>query len=135
MHVHLPAACHWHQQRQRLTPDMTTSKGFTNLSCQVSAAGAAELQVCVMVAIRACARCWWCAGDMLGLGALTLPSVFARLGWLPASVLLALCALGTLMSGRLFARMAQQVEQAIWPHDTQMSACLTGPWSHLAEGP
>ena len=78
---------------------------------------------------------WRCAGDMLGLGALTLPSVFARLGWLPASVLLAACALGALMSGRLFARMAQQVRQAHWPHDTQMSACLTDPWSHLAEGP
>ena len=95
--------------------------------------------LCVMVAIRACARCWWCAGDMLGLGALTLPSVFARLGWLPASVLLAACALGALMSGRLFARMAQQVWQAHWQahchHDAQMSACLTGPWSHLAEGP
>ena len=54
---------------------------------------------------------------MLGLGALTLPSVFARLGWLPASVLLAACALGALMSGRLFARMAQQVWQALCPRD------------------
>ena len=89
----------------------------------------------VLLAIRDCSRRWWCAGDMLGLGALTLPSVFARLGWLPASVLLALCALGALMSGRLFARMAQQVRQALCPHDTQMSTCLTGPWSHLAEGP
>lgn len=52
---------------------------------------------------------WGCAGDMLGVGALTLPSVFVRLGWLPASVLLAVCALGTLYSGRLFAAMAQQV--------------------------
>ena len=57
-------------------------------------------------------QCCWYAGDMLGLGALTLPSVFARLGWLPACVLLAVCALGALMSGRLFARMAQQVWQA-----------------------
>ena len=48
-------------------------------------------------------------GDMLGLGALALPSVFARLGWLPASVLLAACALGALYSGRLFTAMAQQV--------------------------
>ena len=46
---------------------------------------------------------------MLGLGALALPSVFARLGWLPASVLLAACALGALYSGRLFTAMAQQV--------------------------
>lgn len=50
-----------------------------------------------------------CSGDMLGLGALGLPSVFARLGWLPASVLLAVCAIGSLYSGRLFAIMAQQV--------------------------
>ncbi len=48
-------------------------------------------------------------GDMLGLGALALPSVFARLGWLPASALLAACALGALYSGRLFTAMAQQV--------------------------
>lgn len=46
---------------------------------------------------------------MLGLGALTLPSVFVRLGWLPASALLAVCALGALYSGRLSAAMAQQV--------------------------
>ena len=50
-----------------------------------------------------------CPGDMLGLGALALPSVFARLGWLPATVLLAVCALGALYSGRLFTIMAQQV--------------------------
>lgn len=72
---------------------------------------------------------------MLGLGALTLPSVFARLGWLPASVLLALCALGALMSGRLFARLAQQVWQARCPQDALMCACLTGLCSRLAEGP
>ena len=46
---------------------------------------------------------------MLGLGALALPSVFARLGWLPAVLLLAACALGALYSGRLFTLMAQQV--------------------------
>ena len=46
---------------------------------------------------------------MLGLGALALPSVFARLGWLPAAALLAACALGALYSGRLFTTMAQQV--------------------------
>ena len=42
-------------------------------------------------------------GDMFGLGALSLPSVFARLGWLPATALLLLFSAATIYSSRLFA--------------------------------
>ena len=52
------------------------------------------------------------AGDMLGLGSLTLPSVFARLGWIPALIVIVVCGLGTLYSGRLFALLATKVMQA-----------------------
>ena len=45
------------------------------------------------------------AGDMLGLGSLTLPSAFARVGWVVALVLMALCCAGTLYSGRLFTML------------------------------
>ena len=46
---------------------------------------------------------------MLGLGSLTLPSVFARLGWIPALIVVAICGLGTMYSGRLFALLATKV--------------------------
>lgn len=46
---------------------------------------------------------------MLGLGSLTLPGVFARVGWIPALILFALCAIGTIYSGRLFTLMAEMV--------------------------
>ena len=46
------------------------------------------------------------AGDMLGLGSLTLPAVFARLGWAPALAVIAICVIGTLYSGRLFTLLA-----------------------------
>ena len=49
------------------------------------------------------------AGDMLGLGSLTLPSAFARLGWVFALVLMGLCCAGTLYSGRLFTMLTLQV--------------------------
>lgn len=42
-------------------------------------------------------------GDMFGLGALSLPSVFARFGWLPATALLLLFSAATIYSSRLFA--------------------------------
>jgi len=48
---------------------------------------------------------------MLGLGSLTLPSVFARLGWIPALIVIVVCGLGTLYSGRLFALLATKVIQ------------------------
>ena len=48
-------------------------------------------------------------GDMLGLGSLTLPSVFARLGWIPAILVVLLCGLGTVWAGRLFALLAVKV--------------------------
>jgi len=51
------------------------------------------------------------AGDMLGLGTLTLPSAFARLGWVLALALVALCAAGTLYSGRLFTMLTLKVAQ------------------------
>ena len=46
---------------------------------------------------------------MLGLGSLTLPSAFARLGWVFALVLMGLCCAGTLYSGRLFTMLTLQV--------------------------
>ena len=46
---------------------------------------------------------------MLGLGSLTLPSVFARLGWIPAVAVVMLCGLGTVWAGRLFALLAVKV--------------------------
>lgn len=52
---------------------------------------------------------------MLGLGSLTLPSVFARLGWAPALAVIAICALGTIYSGRLFTLL---VEKASLPCNT-----------------
>ncbi len=48
---------------------------------------------------------------MLGLGTLTLPSAFARLGWVLALALVALCAAGTLYSGRLFTMLTLKVAQ------------------------
>jgi hypothetical protein len=67
------------------------------------------------------------AGDMFGLGTLTLPADFARLGWLLGGGIIALCAAGTLYSGRLFTLLALQVMSVlfclpsmqdcrIWPH-------------------
>jgi hypothetical protein len=50
---------------------------------------------------------------MLGLGSLTLPGVFARLGWIPALILFCLCAVGTIYSGRLFTLLAQMVSVAL----------------------
>ena len=43
---------------------------------------------------------------MFGLGALSLPGAVARLGLWPALAALALCCLGVMYSGRLFARLA-----------------------------
>ena len=51
-------------------------------------------------------------GDMFGLGSLTLPADFARLGWLPGGAAMALCAAGTLYSGRLFTALAENVRAA-----------------------
>ncbi|CAL5228546.1 g11700 [Coccomyxa viridis] len=51
-------------------------------------------------------------GDMLGLGSLTLPSVFARLGWIPALIVVIVCGFGTMYSGRLFALLATKVSNA-----------------------
>lgn len=45
-------------------------------------------------------------GDMFGLGTLTLPADFARLGWAVALPVIGLCALGMLYSGVLFGRLA-----------------------------
>lgn len=59
---------------------------------------------------RACGRH---AGDMLGLGSLTLPSAFARLGWVFALVLMGLCCAGTLYSGRLFTMLTLQVRRCL----------------------
>lgn len=49
------------------------------------------------------------AGDMFGLGTLTLPASFARLGWLPALLFILLCLFGTIYTGRLFTLLARQV--------------------------
>ena len=51
-------------------------------------------------------------GDMFGLGALSLPSVFARLGWLPATFLLLLFSAATVYSGRLFALLCALAPRA-----------------------
>ena len=51
-------------------------------------------------------------GDMFGLGALSLPSVFARLGWLPATALLLLFSAATVYSGRLFALLCALAPRA-----------------------
>ena len=50
---------------------------------------------------------------MLGLGSLTLPSAFARLGWVFALVLMGLCCAGTLYSGRLFTMLTLQVRRRL----------------------
>lgn len=55
---------------------------------------------------------------MLGLGSLTLPSAFARVGWVVALVLMALCCAGTLYSGRLFTMLtlkARGLTLHTWP--------------------
>lgn len=54
---------------------------------------------------------WVVVGDMLGLGSLTLPSVFARLGWIPALIVIVICGVGTMYSGRLFALLATKVRR------------------------
>jgi hypothetical protein len=64
-------------------------------------------------------------GDMLGLGSLTLPAVFARLGWLPALAVIALCVVGTLYSGRLFTLLALKARDSV---------CLQRYCSACAEG-
>ena len=66
------------------------------------------------------------AGDMLGLGSLTLPSVFARLGWIPALLVVLFCGLGTLYSGRLFALLATKASSS---RPAWHGACLKGPSS------
>jgi len=48
-------------------------------------------------------------GDMFGLGTLTLPADFARLGWAVALPVIALCALGMVYSGVLFGRLASHL--------------------------
>ena len=65
------------------------------------------------------------AGDMLGLGSLTLPSVFARLGWIPALIVVIICGLGTMYSGRLFALLASKVRhpQGLYDGLYQFLAC------------
>ena len=45
-------------------------------------------------------------GDMFGLGTLTLPADFARLGWAIALPVIAICAVGMVYSGVLFGRLA-----------------------------
>ena len=45
-------------------------------------------------------------GDMFGLGTLTLPADFARLGWAVALPVITVCALGMVYSGILFGRLA-----------------------------
>jgi hypothetical protein len=44
-------------------------------------------------------------GDMFGLGSLTLPADFVRLGWIPALVLLILFGIGDIYSGLLYTRL------------------------------
>lgn len=56
--------------------------------------------------------CLHSIGDMLGLGSLTLPSVFARLGWAPALAVIAICALGTIYSGRLFTLLVEKASSS-----------------------
>lgn len=53
-------------------------------------------------------------GDMLGLGSLTLPAVFARLGWALALAVIVLCVVGTLYSGRLFTLLAVKARALNW---------------------
>lgn len=48
-------------------------------------------------------------GDMFGLGTLTLPGDFARLGWVLAVAMMVLCLAGVLYSGRVFTLLAAQV--------------------------
>ena len=48
-------------------------------------------------------------GDMFGLGTLTLPADFARLGWAVALPVIAICALGMVYSGVLFGRLAMHL--------------------------
>ena len=62
---------------------------------------------------------------MLGLGSLTLPSVFARLGWIPALIVVIVCGFGTMYSGRLFALLATKVRSP--------QSCLVKPLSTFVE--
>lgn len=51
-------------------------------------------------------------GDMFGLGALSVPANFARLGWIPASTLVALLSVGGWYAGLLYTRLALAVPTA-----------------------
>lgn len=52
-------------------------------------------------------------GDMFGLGCLTLPADFVRLGWLPALACLAAFALIDLYSGLLYQRLMIRMPRAV----------------------
>ena len=61
---------------------------------------------------------------MLGLGSLTLPSAFARLGWVFALVLMGLCCAGTLYSGRLFTMLTLQVRKRLLTTSAAAGTCV-----------
>lgn len=50
--------------------------------------------------------------EMLGIGALSLPSAFARLGWAAAAGVLLLAGSGMAFSGVLFAKLGVHVPKA-----------------------
>ena len=68
---------------------------------------------------------------MLGLGSLTLPSGFARLGWVFALVLMGLCCAGTLYSGRLFTMLTLQVHSC--PPVLQVLLALVRQIQHMPQ--
>ena len=49
---------------------------------------------------------------MLGIGALSLPSAFARLGWAASVAVIGLGGAGMAFSGLLFAKLGVQVPKA-----------------------
>lgn len=50
---------------------------------------------------------------MFGLGTLTLPADFARLGWILALLVMLLCLCGMLYCGRLFTLLAAKVTSTL----------------------
>ena len=70
---------------------------------------------------------------MFGLGTLTLPADFARLGWIVALLVMLLCLCGMLYCGRLFTLLAAKVISHIHdrhPHSLPPGCLLINAQGH-----
>lgn len=66
-------------------------------------------------------------GDMFGLGTLTLPADFARLGWMVTVAMMVLCLAGVLYSGRVFTLLAAWVKLSPSSHLPPCSPTIHPP--------